>query len=378
MTPSRPGPTSSDLAASEPDRADPAVGTPLGSARRWATLRRYARPGARGATLGLLVGAAPALLLAALAPSPFSVLLSAVARWTVLLACALPVALLAWWATRRWRAAQSSATVWGGVAVALISLLAIDLGLLASSQVLTSLSGEAENWVGWLTRALWLWLIGSMLLLWSSLTPGDLGLGRRMTPMVRRGVIATWVLAIGAGAAFGLAGVGDNVSDTFLQWPLNPLAEELFYRGLLLAVLVRTFGEHHRWRGVPAGWAVPTMAIVFGMSHHVSLPHPLTGGAWAGPDLLTGAGALDLDELRSLVVQIVAGLVMWFLLATTGSIWPAIAYHALHNSIGIPELQWALTLIAAVALVVLHRRRPRHPGEAALPASARDTRPSSG
>ncbi|MGL5927566.1 MAG: lysostaphin resistance A-like protein [Dermatophilaceae bacterium] len=347
------------------------------SARRWEALRRHAAPGTRGAGIGLLVGAAPTLLLVLLSPSPLAVARSALAWWTAVVGCAAPLAVVAWWASRRWRSTQPPARVWGGVLVALTALLVFAFGAIVAEEFLTVLAGEdaAENWDDWLTRMLWLWFIGSMLLSWRSLTPGDLGLGRRMTPTVRRWVIATWVVAIGAGAALGLAGIGDDIYDKFEQWPLNPLAEELFFRGLLLAVLVRAVGEHRSRRGIPTGWAVVLMAAVFGFVHDIDLSHGLTGGAWAGPLFVSDAGGLDIDYVGALFIRVLSALLYWYLYVSTGSIWPAVAYHALHNSIEIFELQLAVMLAVTIVLVMLHRRRLR---EGMLPASSGAASASSG
>ncbi|MGL4177039.1 MAG: lysostaphin resistance A-like protein [Dermatophilaceae bacterium] len=346
------------------------------SARRWEALRRHAAPGVRGAGRGLLVGAAPTLLLVLLSPSPLAVARAALAWWTAVIGCAAPLTVLAWWASRRWRATQAPAQVRGGVLVAAVALLTFALGLVVAAGFLTALVGEtaAENWNDWLTRVLWLWFIGSMLLLWRSLTPGDLGLGRRMTPTVRRWVVATWVLAIGSGTTFGLAGIGDDVHDQLAQWPLNPLAEELFFRGLLLAVLVRALGEHRSRRGIPTGWAVVLMVAVFGFVHDIDLSHGLTGNAWAGPLFVTDVGGLDGDVVTGLFIRVVSALLYWYLYVSTGSIWPAVAYHAFHNSIGIYELKLTVMLVLTIVLVVLHRRRPRE--EAAPTPSAAASTPS--
>ncbi|MGL5818685.1 MAG: hypothetical protein ACRCYR_14055 [Phycicoccus sp.] len=113
------------------------------SERRWEALRRHA---ARGAGRGLLLGATPTLLAVLLSPVPLEVARDAVAWWTVV-GCATPLALAAWWASRRWRATQPPATGWGGVLIALAALLVFALGAVVTEEFPTALVGEgaAEN-----------------------------------------------------------------------------------------------------------------------------------------------------------------------------------------------------------------------------------------
>jgi membrane protein implicated in regulation of membrane protease activity len=69
-----------------------------------------------------------------------------------------------------------------------------------------------------------------------------------------------------------------------------------------------------------------------------------------------------------MTVQFVSALVYWYLCAATGSIGPAVAHHALHNSLEILELQIAVLLLVVLALAILHRRRPRGRNEATASA----------
>ncbi|MGL5818684.1 MAG: hypothetical protein ACRCYR_14050 [Phycicoccus sp.] len=66
----------------------------------------------------------------------------------------------------------------------------------------------------------------------------------------------------------------------------------------------------------------------------------------------------DLDVIGDLFIRGASALLYWYLFVSTGSIWPAVANHALDNSTEIFELQLALVLVTAVTLLVLRRRHP--------------------
>ncbi|MGL4177027.1 MAG: lysostaphin resistance A-like protein [Dermatophilaceae bacterium] len=335
-----------DAADGRAQRGDAAT-----AGERWDVLRRAAQPGLRGAILGLTVGAAPALAMLIFSPDPLKLTRETVGYWSVVLGASAPLFVVAWWASRRWRLRNdvSLRRACGWTVAAMASFLVFSLGAAVTEDFLEPLVGDAtsERWDNWLSRGLFLWAVLAMLLLWRDITPQDVGLGRRLSTASKRWVVVMWALAASAAAALHFAGAGSaddryDPFDTLLELPLNPLAEELFFRGLLLGLLVHALGER-RW-GVPGGWAVPVVALVFTFSHFVDVK-----GAWA---------TLDVSSYFALAMTIIVAFVLWALYAVTGSIWPGVAYHALNNCLEFAVLQVPAMIVVVVVLVVAYRRRP--------------------
>lgn len=99
------------------------------------------------------------------------------------------------------------------------------------------------------------------------------------------------------------------------------LAEEILFRGLLLAVLDRVFRPKWTLLGARIGWGVVITAWLFGLVHGVAID--------AGDSLLTGTGSglgISLD-IAWLVQTFVMGLALGWIRALTGSLWPAFLGH---------------------------------------------------
>lgn len=111
------------------------------------------------------------------------------------------------------------------------------------------------------------------------------------------------------------------------------LAEEILFRGLLLAVLDRAFRPNWTILGAKIGWGVVITAWLFGVAHGVSID--------AEAILLTGTGnRLGLTfDIAWLLQSFVMGLALGWIRALTGSLWPAFLGHCA------PELGILLALV---------------------------------
>jgi sodium transport system permease protein len=94
----------------------------------------------------------------------------------------------------------------------------------------------------------------------------------------------------------------------FVMAILPAVCEEFAFRGFILSGL-RHMG--HKWR------AILVSAVLFGLAHGV---------------------------LQQSIVAGMFGLVLGYIAVQTGSIWPCIVFHALHNTLGIFGGQWMQTM----------------------------------
>lgn len=90
------------------------------------------------------------------------------------------------------------------------------------------------------------------------------------------------------------------------------LTEELIWRGAMLAVLDRAFGTPWRVAGAQLGWGVVITAVVFGVGHLILVDG--STGAWS---VSLGGG----------LFATVMGLLLGWIRARTGSVWPAFVAH---------------------------------------------------
>lgn len=214
---------------------------------------------------------------------------------------AAPLALLAL-AGHRWR---------GVVALALVA------GLLVLNLVSLSLPR-----VGFFADMDWNWQGKTLDLLWT------LALLAMLGPALRREVGWTWqtrpgtlpvtliniaILAVAGFLVFGDAEGQELTAERVLFDVTYPnLVEEIVFRGFMLALLDRAFPPRWSFAGARIGWGVVLTAWLFGLVHAVSL----------APE-----GGLGFDP-ASLAVTFVAGLVLGWIRALTGSVWPAFLAHA--------------------------------------------------
>lgn len=99
------------------------------------------------------------------------------------------------------------------------------------------------------------------------------------------------------------------------------LAEEILFRGLLLALLDRVFRPNWTLFGARIGWGVVITAWLFGLAHGVVIDTEAS--------LLTGTGSglgITLDIVW-LLQTFVMGLALGWIRALTGSLWPAFLGH---------------------------------------------------
>lgn len=227
---------------------------------------------------------------------------------------------------------------------------------------------EAQGVPGALRR-----LDGSLLLVGAALlgarlaaAPDDAGRRSALGLLgLRHGFAAAWPLAalcaLPMAAAGALAGGPPRLSEDLLPGAvLAPLVEETFFRGLLVAVLVRA----GRLPFVPVALA---SALLFGASH---VPWDASPGLGALPTVLvTGAGG---------------AWFAWLALAHGGSLWVPIAFHACMNGVWIlfaaapdavggwlPNVGRALTIVLGTLLTLRRVRRERAPAPEPAQAGGR-------
>jgi membrane protease YdiL (CAAX protease family) len=101
---------------------------------------------------------------------------------------------------------------------------------------------------------------------------------------------------------------GDSIVVTIvLVGILGPIAEEIFFRGYVLPGLVKRFG---------IGWSLLLSSLIFGLFH-------IDPGA--------------------IVPTFALGLALGWVYLKTGSIWPAMFAHGLHNTVAVLIAKYATT-----------------------------------
>lgn len=224
--------------------------------------------------------------------------------------------LLAWLAVASPVAAQAGRE--GAIAVIVVSLL-----------FLVNLIGLSLPRIGFFAELDWNWQGKTLDLVWCLLLIGML------SPQMRREIgwtlatrpgtlpVAFINIAILAIAGFALLGGGSGQELTLervLFDTTHPnLVEEIVFRGFMLALLDRAFGTRWtfggaRWTfgGARIGWGVVLTAWLFGLVHGIALD---------------ADGAL-VFSLPYLLLTFIAGLVLGWIRALTGSLWPAFLAHA--------------------------------------------------
>lgn len=96
-----------------------------------------------------------------------------------------------------------------------------------------------------------------------------------------------------------------------LQAGLPALADEIFYRGLLFGALAQAFSGKPRVLGVPFGWGAAMSAILFAAAYAVTLT----------------PGLAVLIDAQAAAIFLIAGLVLAWLRAASGSIFLPFAVH---------------------------------------------------
>ncbi len=125
---------------------------------------------------------------------------------------------------------------------------------------------------------------------------------------------------ITAGFIIGLltySGYGLSLEYLFFELSMPGLDEEIFYRGIGLALLNRAFGKNRNLFGAKIGWGLIIISVLFGLAHGEGLTDQLR---------------LEVD-LFSVSLTAVAGFLLGWLRERSGSLVLPIAAHNLGNTV---------------------------------------------
>lgn len=139
-------------------------------------------------------------------------------------------------------------------------------------------------------------------------------------PAPRAGLIAAACIAVATVLFMGLYFPGtksEPMADWMYQLTMPSLQEELFYRGLLLFMLMRAFPSRSKLLGVPMGWAAAIVTVQFYLAHVLQVT----------PDWQVAVNWADFLSL------IMGGLWVYVRLATGSLLFP-ILLHSLSNTVG--------------------------------------------
>lgn len=111
---------------------------------------------------------------------------------------------------------------------------------------------------------------------------------------------------------------GYDISIEYLLFELSMpgLDEEIFYRGIGLALLNRAFGKNQNLFGAKIGWGLIIISLLFGLSHGVDLTEQMR---------------LKID-LFSVFLTAFSGFLLGWLRERSGSLVLPIAAHNLGNT----------------------------------------------
>jgi uncharacterized protein len=124
-------------------------------------------------------------------------------------------------------------------------------------------------------------------------------------------LLASWALLVGFSSPKGKFDLA-----TLAYLAIIPgLNEELVYRGVLLAILIKIFPENAKLLGAPFGWGIIFTSLLFGLLH----------GFWFDTDLRFH---IEWIALRNATIS---GLVFAWLRATTGSLVMPVTAHGLED-----------------------------------------------
>jgi uncharacterized protein len=124
-------------------------------------------------------------------------------------------------------------------------------------------------------------------------------------------ILASWALLVGVSSPEGKF---DLSTLTYLAI-MPGLNEELVYRGVLLAILVKIFPENFKLLGAPFGWGIIVSSLLFGLLH----------GFWFDRGL---AIHIEVIALRNATVS---GLIFAWLKMRTGSLVMPVIAHSLED-----------------------------------------------
>ncbi|MFB0551990.1 MAG: lysostaphin resistance A-like protein [Phycisphaerae bacterium] len=131
-------------------------------------------------------------------------------------------------------------------------------------------------------------------------------------------ILTTFYIA--AGFIIGLlttSGYGFGMETLFFELSMPGLDEEIFYRGVGLALLNRAFGKNQDLFGAKIGWGLIIISLLFGLAHGVYLTDQLR---------------LKVD-LFSVSLTVFSGFLLGWLRERSGSLVLPIAAHNLGNTV---------------------------------------------
>jgi hypothetical protein len=124
-------------------------------------------------------------------------------------------------------------------------------------------------------------------------------------------LLAAWALLVGVSSPKGKFDL-----PTLAYLAIMPgLNEELVYRGILLAILIRILPGNLKLWGTPLGWGIIVASLLFGLLH----------GFWVDKDLTVH---IELIALRNAVIS---GLIFAWLRARSGSLVMPVIAHGLED-----------------------------------------------
>lgn len=202
-------------------------------------------------------------------------------------------------------------------AAAMLALLFYWAAIVAGAEVQGTLPGFAGlewNWVGKIVTTIAVLLAIALI---PAVDREDVGL--RLRP--KRGSVGpalvgvAMVCALSWGAEIWANDGRDLSAERLAFQALMPgLDEELFFRGLFLALLLRAFSERWSLFGAPVGPAAAVVTFIFA----------------AGHGLRVAEGAIQFDALAFGLTGAIGFGLLW-IRQRTGSVLPAIAAHNLVN-----------------------------------------------
>lgn len=191
------------------------------------------------------------------------------------------------------------------------------------------------NWQGKTLELLWLAALFAVVWPWAR---DEAGLGWRVRPGSGAAVarVIAVVFAVAGGLTYwALADSGAAASPLSAERLLFDaghanLTEELLVRGAMLALLDRICGTPWRFFGAQVGWGLVITSLLFGLWHGLAV-----------------SGGLSLDA-GAIVSTGIAGLLIGWVRARSGSVWLAYAAHcAPELGANAAQMAWAVTAGAA-------------------------------
>lgn len=161
---------------------------------------------------------------------------------------------------------------WRWVAVSVVLLILAQAALTRGFHLLPRpdfLAGLSWNWTGF-TTLLAVTLAGMVLLPGAGFRPSGLTWAHQRGSLAPTLAVTLPLCALLTGFALAdVFGPGDRTDTEAILFNLTagPAAEELFYRGLLLAGLAQAFGRPARVLGAQTGWGALLAAFCFGAAH---------------------------------------------------------------------------------------------------------------